>query len=545
MARAKARKVIAIDCETDPFLHGRVPEPFIWGAFDGAQYFIFDRTEDFVDWFRDQDVILYAHNGGKFDFMFLLSYLEETKVKIIKGRLAEIRIGKAILRDSFSIIPTALAAFQKSAMDYTKLEANVRRQHMPEIIQYLKDDCRDLFNIVTAFRKTAGKGLTIAGNALAQARALGINIKKTNHKHDEIFRPYFYGGHCEAFKGGSFEDVDIWDIKSAYPFAMLNEHATGREYTFKENPDTLPQNITKSFLKIECYSAGALPYRDKSGLSFPHRHDIYNITGWEFQIAIRHNLLRDVKILESYEFTNSINFKSYVDKWFQLKTKSELEGDKANRHVAKIMLNSLYGKMAQNPVQYKDYKIVPAGTDPDEGWLIECAINEKEIHARPSLYKLQQKHGDDWVTFPIFYNVATGASITGFVRAMLIDTIHKLGADKVIYCDTDSVFTLPGTKTEQLRMDGDVGAWEHEGHATECHIGGKKLYAAKLDWPEDGKEKIATKGARLTFSQIKKIIQNDETFLWKNDAPSFKINGSAEFVRRIIRPTFKRNMENA
>ena len=32
------RKLIAIDCETDPFKAGRVPEPFIWGMYDGNEF---------------------------------------------------------------------------------------------------------------------------------------------------------------------------------------------------------------------------------------------------------------------------------------------------------------------------------------------------------------------------------------------------------------------------------------------------------------------------------------------------------------------------
>ena len=41
----------------------------------------------------------------------------------------------------------------------------------------------------------------------------------------------------------------------------------------------------------------------------------------------------------------------YGDKWTEVKTKASIKGNEGMRTIAKLQLNSLYGKMASNPVK--------------------------------------------------------------------------------------------------------------------------------------------------------------------------------------------------
>src|SRR5512147_708036 len=98
MAKRKkgVEKVIAVaDCETDPFDGVTIPEPFIWGYYDGTHYEEFTNTDDFIRYiYTLGDTILYAHNGGKFDWYFILDYIDDfSKVMIINGRLSKFKIG--------------------------------------------------------------------------------------------------------------------------------------------------------------------------------------------------------------------------------------------------------------------------------------------------------------------------------------------------------------------------------------------------------------------------------------------------------------------
>src|ERR1700691_2922932 len=112
------KEVWSCDCETDPFEHGAEIKPFIWGLYDGREFWTFSTTSTFVDFVRGRKIILYAHNGGKFDFMFLLPYIVETKVQIINGRIVSMYLGSCELRDSFSCVPVSMKEIQKEEIDY-------------------------------------------------------------------------------------------------------------------------------------------------------------------------------------------------------------------------------------------------------------------------------------------------------------------------------------------------------------------------------------------------------------------------------------------
>lgn len=536
----RKKKIIAIDAETDPFLYGRTPEPFIWGAYwnDGRDYHTFDSTKGLVTFLAPLEMICYAHNGGKFDFMFLLKYLGETKAQIINGRFVSMYIGACELRDSYAIIPEPLKKFgAKRDIAIEKLESTVRAQHMEEIRDYLFWDCKILYEGVQRYREIAGTKTTIASNALSHARKLGIDPGKTSHSFDRKYRSYYYGGRCECFQGGTHHNLTLLDIHSAYPAAMMQDHATSDEFVNQSDFRGLnEEQIARSFVKLECTSDGAFPIRTKTGLIFPHEYNVFSVTGWEYLAAKKLGLFRDEKLINVSWTAKTINFQPYVKHWYEYKAAHDKETDPVNYTIGKIMMNSLYGKLAQNPARYYDYRIVAAGTELDHknGWLLSKEFDGHEIHRRESLWKYKHELGVQWEGKAIYKNVATGASITGHVRATLLLAMHTLGMEHVLYCDTDGLVVTQHADINRLQLSPRLGDWGiDDTGASIGHFAGKKLYGIKLS---TGKEKIASKGSRLNFSHIERIV-NGETVRWQNDAPSFKIDGSASFVVRDIRAT--------
>lgn len=540
---ARPKKICAIDAETDPFLSGRIPKPFIWGMYDGKNYLTFDNTKDLVEYLAPKRIIAYAHNGGKFDFMFLLPFIGETKCQIINGRIVSMFIGLCEFRDSFAIIPEPLRKFgAKKEIDYDKLETAVRHLHMPEIREYLYYDCKILFDAVSQYRNIAGTRTTIASNALSFARKLGIDVGKTNHTFDREMRNYYYGGRCECFQGGTHKNIKLIDIHSAYPAGMVQHHATGGDRFIQSDlRDMSREDIERSFIKLECMSYGAFPKRihgADGGLSFPHEYDLYYVTGWEYLAAKELGLFDNENLLSVTRFEKTITFKDYVTHWFEYKARHDKNIDPVNYTIGKIMMNSLYGKLAQNPAKYYDYKILPAGTpvDHDNGWLLHTEYDGHEIHRRESLWKWKFEMGVQWETKTLYKNVATGASITGYVRAVLLRAIHQIGKEHVIYCDTDGLVLSEKADTSKIDIGNLIGQWGvDDAKAPIGHFAGKKLYAVLQS---DGKKKIASKGSKLDFDQLERIV-NGETIQWSNPAPSFKIDGSANFVVRNIRATAK------
>lgn len=517
------RPFITIDCETDPFLHGRIPRPFLWGAFDGTTFRTWEQTDEFVAWLKAQEVYAFAHNGGKFDFHFLQAHWSPGATKIINSRIVEIRCGNALLRDSFAIMPVPLSALQKDTINYELFEDGIRQKHMEEIRSYLRGDCVYLYEHCAAYFELAGRKITLASNALASARRLEIDPGRTDKNFDSAFRRFYYGGRCEAFQIGVFNDVQFYDIKSAYPFAMVHNHPTGdaRRTTAAFFDD--PNRRANCFYDLVCYSERAFPVRERNGgLNFPDAFGTYHVSGWELNAAIENKAIWDIKSLVCYEFYNKINFAPFVEHWFREKELAEKEGRKADRQIAKLMLNSLYGKLAQNPEDFLEYKLVPNNTPCEDGWSLGGEFENVELHQRKKI-TAENEH------FPHYYNVATAASITGFVRAMLFNAIRRAGGGhSVLYCDTDSLF-LRG----QLECHAGLGGWQHEGTAAQLHIAGKKLYAAEM---VGGGRKMATKGCQLSYDDIVAITAG-EIREWKSPAPNFRVGSEPRFVVRNIAAT--------
>lgn len=543
----RERKIVAIDCETDPFKAGRIPEPFVWGAYDGTDFTHYNDGKELIDDWKNKKVYLFAHNGGKFDFLFLMPYVKETRARIINSRVVEMKIGEAILRDSWSIIPIPLRDYIKEEIEYWKLEREHRVKHRREIMRYLESDVVNLWTLVNSYFERVGKRSTIASNALTFARKQGIDVGKTNHRFDTTFRSFYYGGRCEAFKAGEFKDVNIYDLVSAYPYAMIHEHPTGHEtYEGSTIKGMSDEELQRSFIDVTCFSSGALPVRSKTGIDFPEMLGRFYVTGWEFLCGKKHGVIRHDKINAVHTFKRTINFKPYVEHWFEVKQSGKKSGNKADYIIGKIMMNSLYGKLSQNPINYCDYMIREAGSeiDFDNGWRLDKCFGDLELHARDSLYTIKQKFGTEWERCPIHYNVATGASITGFTRAHLLDAMHTIGSSNILYCDTDCLFISKSGNPMALKQDGKLGSWEWEGTASPCVIAGKKLYAANfINGPmsADPKKalKIRAKGApeaKVTLDDMRRLIKG-EKIPFAFDAPTFSIGKEAQFMVRKLSAT--------
>lgn len=519
----KKKTIAVIDCETDPFEKGVIPQPFIWGYYDGNNYEEFMETEDLIEFIRGRNEIIYAHNGGKFDFHFLISEAKhDTNIMCVAGRIIKFKIGEAELRDSFAIIPSALKNYSKAEFDYRKLHHTMRHKHMPEIKDYLKSDCENLYNMVSEFRENYGSGVTIAGTAIKYAQKMHKeDLGGTGRAHYENLVKYYAGGRVECFESGIIDgDITLIDINSAYPWAMQHEHPTGDGMVFTRK---LPENPQNCFVSLKCISHGALWVREKGRLQFPNDGILreYHVTGWEYETAMKLNLIDNVEITGCYVFNRTVNFKEYVNHFYEIRRQAKERGDKGQDLFAKIFLNSLYGKFAANPDTYEEIQITDWSNvvnKEEEGWTLAGQINEEDFLISQKL----PEHKKKW------YNIATAASITGFVRAMLLEAAHNV--ERPLYCDTDSLFYIG----ESFLENGlELGKWKIEDKFTKIGIGGKKLYAALKD---DGKFKIATKGTRLTGEEVLRVCAG-EVIEYKPEVPTFSLKGGIYFNSRKVKKT--------
>jgi len=549
------RPIAVIDAETNPAKFNDTMTPFIWGYYNGETYKQFYDTEKLLIFLYEREEIVYAHNGGKFDFHFLWHYIEvDSDVMVINGRISKFQIGLCEFRDSMNILPTPLSAFQKETIDYGIMAEDKR--DIPEnkklIEAYLESDCINLYQYVTAFIKRFGLNMTVAATAFKQWQR--IAKRKPPIDEDGVlyqsFKHFYYGGRCQAFEHGIIEGgFSIADINSAYPFAMLHMHPIGTRNAkvSASEWEVLPLETKQtSLIKVQCSSRGCLPFRDiKNTLHFPSDGITreFNVTGWELLAGIKTGHIKDYKIIEAHTFDKLIDFKDYMHLFYNERLDAKKVGDNLADTFCKLMMNGLYGRFAINPDEFKDYRITRPLNYDERG---QVAVEESDgtVNVWSFTGTLFNKH---IVSKPIddetkkFYNVATAASITGFVRAFMWEALCS--CEGLLYCDTDSI-AARNIGSLPMGLGKDLGQWDIEGIFKGGAIGGKKLYAFEYtkefrrDNKIKGTHKTASKGVKFTAKEIVKVAQG-ETVRYEPEFPTFSIAKGQYHTVREIRMTNK------
>lgn len=545
--KRKKKKFAVLDSETDPFVFGEVPKPFIWGFYDGKIFKTFRETKKLVAFLSEQKITVYAHNGGKFDYMFLLDYINAfEKPTIINNRLSKLRIGKCTLVDSYNILPIALGDYKKDEIDYNKFKKKVREKHIVEITDYLRGDCVYLYDLVERYREECGADLTQASGAMKTYQKMK-GYKVPRHKDKGIFsnfKNFYHGGRVQCFRTGIIDErFHVYDINSAYPFAMTYSHPYGLDFVYGDRELPFTEN-ERVFYRLECVSRGAFPYRENpnSALSFPDDKETreFYVTDWEYWTAKNAKLISKINIIECVKFSDTRNFSDYVYRFYDGRKQAKIDGDKALDLLYKFRLNSLYGKFGSDYRKYENFIILPKDIEVDEWEKIDSFGKDNILLSKPL---------DD--SEMNFYNVATAASVTGFVRAYWLAAAVRVGFKNLLYGDTDALAVL-SSAAKNLNLGDELGAWKDEGEFIKAGIAGKKMYIFRKN-PEckifieyknkqlKKKEKIethkkASKGVKLTDAELWKVARGGEV-KHRKESPSFSITGKAKFTERTIKIT--------
>lgn len=522
------KKVAVFDCETEPFDGKRLEyRPFAIGFYDGVQYRRFwgkNCIADFLRFLRDypEPLLIYAHNGGKFDFLFFMPYLNP-ELLIINNRITKATLYHHELRDSFSIVPEALERFHgehsKIKINYDWFLPGIRERHKEEICDYLRADIMTLYEGVQFFRQDFGNALTIGLAALTKFRNF-YDFDCIEEKDDTFFRQFYFGGRCQCFKVGVFHgDFKIYDVNSMYAAVMKNyKHPTSAAY---EKTNKLTKRTT--FAVVEGENFGAFPVRTKEGLKFDQPSGIFYVGIHELNLALDLGLFKLKKLHYAVEHKRVESFGQFVDWVTDRKIAMEKSGQQMRRDNYKRVGNSFYGKTAQSPANYKDHIICDIADIPPAPWACAMVSDGYAVYEKPSTRKN-------------YNNVAIGASITSAARAVLLQGLSA--AQNPLYCDTDSII-CEGFKGDIAPYK--LGAWKLEASGNEISIAGKKSYVLRNGGLDI---KLACKGIPRKTVGISNIISSlakDESasFNVANPVPHFSLSPKASYISRRIRQTGK------
>lgn len=563
----RVRHVAIFDCETDPFDNQSQTEihPFLGVLYSDQFEPVVIWDDNYDNWKKrvvaaieglDDAYTIYAHNGGKFDFMFLVSELRGP-IKF-KGRgIMSARIGRHELRDSFHIIPEKLANWKKDDFDYTKLTKRNRHKMRDEIIRYCINDCKYLFQIVRKFLDDYGFKISIGQAAMAKLKE-NYHVEKLGEVVDGYFRQWFFGGRVEClvgrghFQSSRFPDgYKLYDVNSMYPYVMATQrHPISSE--FVNHTEGITDDTV--FIKLECENHGAFVSRIDTGETSANvKHGVFFTTIWEYNVAKKYGLFERAKIIRCIDFRSRSDFSKFVVPLYAQRqlTKAmlqkltpgtpEYDDCKKDDIFLKLILNNAYGKFAQNPRKFKDHYI----TGPDD---------------EPEYHDDKERKENSWGDLPKFRNgtyamwerpapgfrfnnVATAASITGAARAVLLEAIQN--SDDPIYCDTDSLICRNLRNTEIHKTD--LGAWDIEKEIDEVLIAGKKTYAYKVKGLPEGDPRriiVRSKGASLLFwNDVERMI-DDIPYQWVSKGPTLTAHGRQQYMRRLLTATTPRMTDN-
>jgi hypothetical protein len=522
-------------------------------VYDGEEFHSFwgdDWLDQLCGWLeRQPPLLIYAHNGGRFDFLFMRSKLHGRCV-IIDDRIVKARIGSHELRDSFACLPVALGdAGNKTAIDYDIFRAGIRERpgNRRRILDYLRDDCRNLWIAIRDYHSRFGRALTLGGAAwekLISSKcpngfSAAYYLQKLEVRDDAHFRQWAYGGRVEAFQTGIIRgNLTMFDKVSMYPYVAC-------EYSHPGGSQWIKCDAAESdFAHVRAWSDGCLPSRADDGtLEYVSGIGEFRATGHELRAGIACGRVRIISDLGSVRFPVRAYLETFVREFFALKKEAERTGDRTAYIHAKLLLNAMTGKFATNPLGLHDYEITEYGKAPKDkkdgdGW--EPSYIDHDTNT--VIWRRQINKGKQ-----SFYikNVATFASITGAARACLFQSMHN--ADNVLYTDTDSILCSGFTG----ELGTDLHHWKIDAECTVAAIVDRKLYALFDERKECTKKdlrsgrfavingskvpcvRMASAGVALNADQIYRLAKG-ETVHYRAEAPSMSLDGRQTYAERTL-----------
>lgn len=212
------------------------------GHYDGKTYRDFGSMREFLHYLTDMypdgsipmDRSIFAHNGGAFDFNFVLQYVvsgEGRKYfrvenvlprgssflcieirRIYRSPAGEVIEGPLLtFRDSLAMLPFSLASLTESfktdcAKGSWNHEFDFKYRCDPELREYQRDDCLGLYQVIEKYFnwpliRESGVAFTVASQALRCFRTtLKGRLPGCPKGVDPFVRKAYFGGRTEVFK---------------------------------------------------------------------------------------------------------------------------------------------------------------------------------------------------------------------------------------------------------------------------------------------------------------------------------------------------------
>lgn len=503
--------------------------PFLCGLFDGTDYFDFSGPDCLLAALgvilskKYRGHYIYAHNGGRFDFLHLLPLLR------LMGRSFELlTVGSSIqllvvndsetkapwrFVDSYRLIPISLNDATDAFKTTRKLSSHDLSYHEddPAWREYQRLDCISLYEVLQRYHelvedKLGGEvGITSAATSMRTFRRSYLRAPIYRHvEHHEFVREAYYGGRVEIHTKEA-DNLRYYDINSCYPYVMLGNVPTGEAQTWSGAPTPHQRGRMIGFARAsvtvpEDDLLPVLPVRDPATqrLIFP----VGSFEGiWSAAELMRaEERGASVEWKESVWFESSPALRDFVLDLYAYRDRSRADYDSGLAFVAKNLLNSLYGKFGMKSEKEKLVVLGPDEVPPDG-----ATPNTSDPDCR--VWKVPQTVDAPYIIPQI------AAHITAMARLHLhrfAEIASKRGV--LAYMDTDSIITSADMSDY---CSTELGALKDEGEGKTFHgiFLQPKVY---LLTASDGSTKVAMKGYRNRSADAFRRLQRGESLTYQS-----------------------------
>lgn len=466
--------------------------------------------------------IHYYHNGANFDFIFLLKYLiKQPNIKYISclGDIDKKQPGVYLLinwtqaykgfdiykvyndrtvhlefRDNRYLFATSIKALGKSLnfekMDYEASTEEVEKTGKinDELINYCFRDCeimlKNFINYIPFLPHGTKIPVTIGSWARQQflnglpsknnenkfnvfRKLTGITKKQRENINQLFQQEHIYKGGLTSFNPKyrlqTIPNIYVEDVVSQYPHKMVLKQPYGDllEITVEEI-----NNFDCVFIKKTYYNISKKSDKYPDYIYHPSKLSMYQSSAEQYTIFETKQFIQEFEQLHNWQKaeieriwafkTTTSYFGDYVNKYIDLKEKSP-KGSPA-RNYAKLMLNCLYGKLAQADMI-------------DKQIFIEMWENREHLLKGEDWKLMNEQYRatdlpfltiNEFAKTPFTY-LHIASWITSLARAYLLkrtrEIVEKGGV--VYYHDTDSNFFYIDD-VSKLKYGKKLGMWDYD-----------------------------------------------------------------------------------
>lgn len=502
---------------------------FIWG----------NNIDDFMEWVSKANSDLYFHNL-KFDGSFIVNWLlkngfeygedgQEGTFNVIISKqgqwyMIDINYGyksnkkvHTVIYDSLKKLPFSVDRIAKSFnlpilkgdIDYNK-DRSIGYEITPEELSYIKNDVEI---VARALDIQFSKGLTNMTNGSDSLNGYKDTITRDKFKKlfptisndmDNQIRKAYRGGFTwlnDKYQGKDLGEGIVFDVNSLYPSVMYNKdlpYGLPQFYYGKYTPDDdYPLYIQHIRFEFDIKKDHIPTIQIKKSFRFNDAEYLKSsdneqvdlwLTNVDLELIKEHYKIYNEEYLEGWKFKSKQSmFNKFIEYWNGIKTTER----GAIRQLAKLQLNSLYGKFASNPDV--------TGMIP---YIKDNGANGFVV-------------GEDEVKDPVY--TAMGAFITSYSRELTIRTAQKC-YDRIIYCDTDSIHLIGKDIPDIIKDivdDNKMGYWAFESRHSRARYLRQKTYIQEIEgelivkcagMPSTVKEKVTWDNFQIGFTSNGKLL---------------------------------------